>query len=50
MTKPMSLNAVNRANQAIKALLELTETDINHIFRLEVCGMINRLRKEINKK
>lgn len=52
MTKPMTMNAVNRANRAIKALQELRETvlPLYSTFHLEINGMIKRLKKEINKK
>lgn len=50
MTKPMSMNAVNKANRVIKALKELRETMLGSTFCMEINGMILRLEREINKK
>lgn len=52
MTKPMSMNAVNRANSAIKNLrkliIELDQYDDRKLI-LQVNGMINRLLTEVKK-
>ena len=52
MTKPLSMNAVNRANEAIKKLRELIvvldEYD-DRLLVLQINGMINRLLAEVKK-
>lgn len=49
MTKPMSETAVNKANEAIKALFKLTRSHVDRIFVLEIHGMVERIKKEIKK-
>lgn len=50
MTKPMPPEAVNKANEAIKALREIREEVLHSVLHLEINGMIKRLETEINKK
>ena len=51
MANRMSNAAITKAKWAINALRELgRHTDIDDVFRLEVNGMIGRVKREIKKQ